>query len=71
MVSAVVVDLDRTLFSSGITVSERSIAALESCWKAGIRSVIATMRPYLSVRHLRDVRVHRDAHWICSKGATV
>ena len=71
MVSAVVVDLDGTLFSSGTTVSERSIAALEACSKAGVKIVVATVRPYLSVKHQLDIRLHEGSRWICSNGATI
>lgn len=69
LTSLIATDLDGTLFHSRGVVSERAIAAIHACQAAGMHVTIATARPYLSVKHLLDPRLHSDTYWICSNGA--
>jgi Cof subfamily protein (haloacid dehalogenase superfamily) len=69
--SLIVTDLDGTLFQSRGVVTDRSVSALRRCLDSGMSVAIATARPYLSVLHLLDERLHDGLFWVCSGGAAV
>jgi hydroxymethylpyrimidine pyrophosphatase-like HAD family hydrolase len=69
--SLIVTDLDGTLFQSRGVVTHRTISVLRRCLDSGLSVAIATARPYLSVFHLLDQRLHSGLFWVCSNGAAV
>lgn len=66
---AVAVDLDGTLLNSQSRVSERNLAALESCFRLRIPVIIATSRPARSVRRLVGDMLSKRCSMVLMNGA--
>ena len=71
MISLLALDLDGTLFRSDLTISERTLSALDACKALGVRLAIVTARPYASVKMRVDARLHRGVPWVCGNGGSV
>src|SRR5215510_15142046 len=70
-IALIALDLDRTLFRSDTTVSDRTLGAIDACRTQGLHIAIATARPFASVQRLLPASLHRDVPWICGSGGSV
>ncbi len=70
-IALIAFDLDRTLFRSDTTVSDRTLGAIEACRNQGLHIAIATARPFASVKRFLPESLHRDVPWICGSGGSV
>ncbi len=70
-IDLIALDLDRTLFRSDTTVSDRTLGAIDACRNQGLHIAIATARPFASVNRLLPEPLHRDVPWVCSSGGSV
>jgi hydroxymethylpyrimidine pyrophosphatase-like HAD family hydrolase len=68
LINAVVADLDGTLVRSDFTISEATLAALDTIHDAGIRFVVATARTPQGLEYLR-VPAHRVDIAVCCSGS--
>jgi len=70
-IALIALELDRTLFRSDTTVSDRTLGAIDACRNQGLHIAIATARPFASVQRLLPASLHRDVPWICGSGGSV
>jgi Cof subfamily protein (haloacid dehalogenase superfamily) len=70
-IALIALDLDRTLFRSDTTVSDRTLGAIDACRNQGLHIAIATARPFASVKRFLPESLHRDVPWICGSGGSV